>query len=221
MQTDTMFSSETGIHYTPADIAERARAVLRRIELDPASDATANVIIKADRYYADPHTHDVTTLNDRHFDPIDRASITHISQITGTGRVGFDGLRSSWRARTVWLNPPFTMEKRDANGALVLSDRTDKPIRERVIGQWVTRWRKAITDQEVTEAAMLLVPARTDTEWFRPLFGLPMCFVNGRLRFSEAKAGAPFPTVIAYYGKRLEWFYMLFEDIGECGTFIR
>lgn len=220
MQRDTMFSSETGIHYTPEEIAARASVVLEGIELDPASDAAGNAIIKAERYYADPYTTDLATLNDRHFDPIARAAITHISQITSKGRIDFDGLRRSWRSRSVWLNPPFSTEKRDAAGNIVISDRTGKAVRERVIGSWVARWRKAVTSLE-TEAAMLLVPARTDTGWFRPLFGLAICFVAGRLKFSNAENSAPFPTAIIYYGPRVNVFYDLFEEIGECGRFTR
>lgn len=200
MQADTMFSSASGIHYTPVDVAERARAVLEGIELDPASSVEANAIIRADRYYYDPFTYNEEAPN---------------------GSCG--GLDRSWQARTLWLNPPFSVEKRTASGAIALNAKGE-PIRQRVIDKWVSRWRQATTSiagQVETQAAMLLVPARTDTEWFQPLFGLPMCFIAGRLKFSGADNGAPFPTMIAYAGPLVDRFYTIFEEIGVCGKFER
>lgn len=202
MQADTMFSSASGVHNTPAEIMERARAALEGIELDPASSAEANRTVRAARFYADLYSPDRDAdMNDPTF-------------------AGFDGLAQSWRARTLWLNPPFSTEKRNANGAVIISPRTGKPQRQRVIGEWVQRWRGAVT-HKYTSAAMLLIPARTDTEWFRPLLGLAMCFVAGRLTFSEAANSAPFPTAIVYSGPNEERFYILFEEVGECGKFAR
>jgi hypothetical protein len=203
MQAETLFSSASGVHYTPADIASRARAVMNGIELDPASDRDANKIIQAERYY--------TAL-----------------ELIGDGKAArYDGLAHSWRARSLWLNPPFSIDKRDAvTGEVVLNDK-NQPIRARVIAQWVERWRAAIKPSSAgdqsreAEHAMLLVPARTDTSWFQPLFGLAMCFVSGRLTFSDAKNGAPFPTAIVYSGPSIDVFYTVFSEVGECGRFSR
>lgn len=198
MQTDTMFSSASGVHHTPADIIERARATLEGIDLDPASSAIANQIVKADRYYYDPYSYDIK------------------ANVGGSP----DGLNQSWQCRTLWLNPPFSVEKRSASGMIILNDKGE-PKRQRVIDQWVARWRQAANADTVKDGAMLLVPARTDTEWFQPLFGLPMCFVAGRLKFSGADNGAPFPTMIAYAGPLVDRFYTIFEEIGVCGEFAR
>ena len=196
MQTDTMFSSASADHYTPLDIIERARAVLQGIDLDPASSAKANATVQAIRYYYDPYSYDEQTAN---------------------GSPG--GLDLSWECRTLWLNPPFSIEKRSASGMIVLKD--GKSVRQRVIDQWVSRWRAATHIGTAKDGAMLLVPARTDTEWFQPLFGLPMCFVSGRLKFGDADNGTPFPTMIAYAGPLVDRFYLLFEEIGVCGRFAR
>lgn len=67
----------------------------------------------------------------------------------------------------------------------------------RVIGHWVA---KALT--EPVEELILLVPARTDTAWFAPLFAYPICFLRGRLHFSGAATGAPFPSALVYRGSR-------------------
>jgi ParB family chromosome partitioning protein len=47
-----MTSSKTGEYYTPPVFVEAARKVLGRIDLDPASCAAANEIIRADYYYS-------------------------------------------------------------------------------------------------------------------------------------------------------------------------
>lgn len=201
MQTDTMFSSTSGEHYTPVDIAERVRACLDGIDLDPASSAKANMTIKADRYYSDPFAYDPSDYDKNAFS-------------------GRDGLVLSWQCRTLWLNPPFSIPKRNPSGAIALNSKGE-PMRQRVIDKWVSRWRATVNAHLVADGAMLLVPARTDTEWFQPLLGLPMCFVAGRLKFSDANNGAPFPTAIVYAGPMVDRFYTIFEEIGVCGIFAR
>lgn len=44
-------SSETNEHYTPVDVLERARRVLGYIDVDPASCAKANTLVRADTIY--------------------------------------------------------------------------------------------------------------------------------------------------------------------------
>jgi hypothetical protein len=95
-----------------------------------------------------------------------------------------------------------------------------KPIRERVIHLWVARLLQAWRDKEISEAAILLTPARVDTQWFRPLWRRPMCFVEGRLSFSEADNAAPFPTCITYFGQNERLFYDVFDDVGQCGKLV-
>lgn len=86
-----------------------------------------------------------------------------------------DGLGIDWDGQRVYCNPPYGRE----------------------IGVWV---RKALTMR--AGECVLLLPARTDTAWFQPLFSYPLCFVRGRLKFSGAANSAPFPSVVAYLGAR-------------------
>ena len=101
-----------------------------------------------------------------------------------------DGLDQRWHGR-VYMNPPYGDE----------------------IGQWTARLLQAYADDEIDEAIALL-PARTDTAWFRPLMKHRCCFVHGRLKFSESKDSAPFPSVIVYLGPDRENFVEYFSDIG-------
>lgn len=89
------------------------------------------------------------------------------------------GLWESWADRKVFCNPPYG----------------------RVIGSWA---KKAMTEE--VDELLLLVPARTDTSWFQPLYEQPICFIRGRLRFSGAKVNAPFPSALVYRGRR-PWIF--------------
>lgn len=104
-----------------------------------------------------------------------------------------NGLEIPWQGR-VWVNPPY-----------------------RPIAPWIT---KALT--EPVSELLLLVPAYTETKWFRPLFAHPMCFIHGRLCFRrpgdqrpmEYLPHAPHPTVLVYRGPRLQDFADAFETAG-------
>ena len=124
------------------------------------------------------------------------------------GSQGRNGLQASWNdhahGASLWLNPPYGRE----------------------IAPWIDKWLATIMpkryapqalNQTVPEHAFLLIPARVDTKWFRPLWGLPMCFVHGRITFQGASSGAPFPSVIIYSGKATFDFENTFEKIGTVG----
>jgi hypothetical protein len=48
---------------------------------------------------------------------------------------------------------------------------------------------------------VMLLPSRTDRPWFRNVLGkaVAVCFISKRLRFSNAKNNAPFPSLIAVF----------------------
>ncbi|NCJ05183.1 hypothetical protein GS597_01340 [Synechococcales cyanobacterium C] len=102
-----------------------------------------------------------------------------------------DGLSDRVWAGKIYLNPPYG----------------------RSIGRWVERLLWEYVSENVTEA-ILLVPARTDTEWWKQLQHFPVCLCWGRLRFSGSKTGAPFPSAIFYLGKSADAFYDAFADLG-------
>lgn len=99
-----------------------------------------------------------------------------------------DGLGQKWPS-PVWCNPPYGAELRKL-------------------------WAPRIVQHE--GEAMVLVPSRTDTAWFRALWSWSnaLCFVSGRITFRGEKHPAPFPSVIFYRGPLTKKFYLVFQQIG-------
>jgi phage N-6-adenine-methyltransferase len=87
-----------------------------------------------------------------------------------------DGLKQDWGNHRVFCNPPYG----------------------RAIGAWV---RKCFEASQGGALVVLLVPARTCTRWFHDWVQdkAEVTFIRGRLRFGEADAGAPFPSMLATY----------------------
>ena len=81
-------------------------------------------------------------------------------------------------------------------------------------GITIKYWIDKILTENIDEA-ILLLPARTDTNWFRKLNDFPVCFINGRLNFSNHSNSAPFPSMIVYIGKREKTFKTVFSDVGQ------
>jgi len=102
-----------------------------------------------------------------------------------------DGLTQPWFGR-VYMNPPYGDE----------------------ISAWVKRLFNAYENEEISEGIALL-PGRPDTAWFQDhLADCRWCWVRGRLRFSSSENGAPFPSIVVYFGKRDAQFWECFGDIG-------
>tara|TARA_B110000444_G_C18605080_1_gene484903 strand:+ start:145 stop:636 length:492 start_codon:yes stop_codon:yes gene_type:complete len=76
-----------------------------------------------------------------------------------------------------WLNPPY--------GKML------KPFAKQVSHQLTTGNIESVT---------ILVPSRTDTEWFSILMrhAVEVVFIRGRLKFEGAENSAPFPSVLIH-----------------------
>ena len=90
-----------------------------------------------------------------------------------------NGLAQSWANHRCYMNPPYGRE----------------------IGPWVEKARR-----EAERGALVvgLLPARTDTAWFHEHVyraATEIRFLKGRLKFEGAAASAPFPSMIAVWGK--------------------
>ena len=70
------------------------------------------------------------------------------------------------------------------------------------ISKWID-W--AINNHKQTGGqinTIILIPSRTDTRYFHKLleYGCDLEFIKGRLKFGNAKQGAPFPSVLVHLG---------------------
>src|SRR6185295_14828298 len=87
-------------------------------------------------------------------------------------------------------------------------------------GRALKVWAQKFRDEGAAGTELLvLVPARTDTAWFRLLTrgagkARRVCLLDGRLKFGDAKAPAPFPSAVAYWGKRVDAFEEAFDPHG-------
>ena len=91
-----------------------------------------------------------------------------------------DALTVDWVGTNVWLNPPYG----------------------RGLGRWATKAIEEI-DAGNCDSITILVPARTDTNWFIDLAKRAhrIIFVKRRLRFGDGSRDAPFPTAILVIDK--------------------
>ena len=108
-----------------------------------------------------------------------------------------DGLSRPWAGR-VWLNPPY------AAG---------------VVDRFVEKLVDHVEAGDV-RAAILLVHARTDAEWFHRAAeaSARVCFTRGRVRFLRPDGddpGAPTTgSAFLYFGRRVEAFRRVFSPLG-------
>lgn len=87
-----------------------------------------------------------------------------------------NGLMHEWDMNT-YINPPYS-----------------------AIGMWVDK--VMMEHGKYPEYCyVMLLPSRTDRPWFRRVMGAAsaVCFMNKRIRFSNAKNNAPFPSLIAVF----------------------
>ena len=88
----------------------------------------------------------------------------------------FDGLNIEWKERN-FVNPPYSELK-----------------------LWI---EKAYKEYEKGKLVVMLIPARTDTIAFHKYIynQAEIFFIKGRLKFSNSKNSAPFPSMIVIFKK--------------------
>jgi len=115
-----------------------------------------------------------------------------------------DGLRESWDYPTIYVNPPYGINKK--NGT--------------TIRHWLARCAKA--HEMYGSEVLALVPVATNTgHWKKNVFGkaASICFLNGtRLKFLEngknCGKGAPMSCAMIYWGNNYKRFYDVFIYYG-------
>jgi phage N-6-adenine-methyltransferase len=92
-----------------------------------------------------------------------------------------DALAQSWgQHEVVWLNPPYSR----------IAAFTDKAL------------------EESQRLIVMLVPARTDTQWWHRLTAhAHVAFLKGRLTFGDGPSCAPFPSALVTIGPSIEMFF--------------
>jgi DNA N-6-adenine-methyltransferase (Dam) len=88
---------------------------------------------------------------------------------------GSGGLEALWTGERVFCNPPY--------------------------GPAISAWLSKSAEAAV---AVYLLPARTDTIWFHQSVltkAREVRFLQGRLRFNGNKGRAPFPSLLAIFGR--------------------
>tara|TARA_Y100000310_G_scaffold310102_1_gene354960 strand:+ start:297 stop:674 length:378 start_codon:yes stop_codon:yes gene_type:complete len=91
-----------------------------------------------------------------------------------------DGLSKRWGPnKKVFVNPPY--------------------------GKDIKHWIKKAYEESRREGSIVVVlmPARTDTSYWHDycMKASEIYFVRGRLRFGDAKAGAPFPSAVVVFDR--------------------
>lgn len=89
-----------------------------------------------------------------------------------------DGLSQSWEG-VCWCNPPYG---------------------HYIVDKWVERaWSSSAAGATV----VMLLPSRTDTEWFHKYIykqdRVELRFVRRRLKFGGGKSSAPFPSMVVIF----------------------
>lgn len=88
-----------------------------------------------------------------------------------------DGLQQDWGGEVVFCNPPY--------------------------GREIKKWVKKCYEESLKDntKVVMLIPARTDTIYFHSYIynKSEIRFIKGRLKFSESKNSAPFPSMIVIF----------------------
>jgi hypothetical protein len=115
-----------------------------------------------------------------------------------------DGLRESWNFPTVYVNPPYGIDKERGTS----------------IKNWLRRCEEA--NRLYSAEVIALVPVATNTgHWKRYVYGkaTAICFLyDTRLRFlvdgQDGGKGAPMSCALIYWGKHYEKFFHVFTCFG-------
>ncbi len=106
-----------------------------------------------------------------------------------------NGLSEPWAGR-VFMNPPYGDE----------------------LPRW-TRYARRQYELGNMSEGILLLPARPDTEWMHRLYGFPVCWWKGRIKFISVDGyeqdPAPFPSAVVYMGDYRVKFRNVFQDYGH------
>lgn len=116
--------------------------------------------------------------NEFHF-TLDAAASENNAKVSNFLTEKENGLVTSWGNNIVWLNPPYG----EGKGS---------------IKDWV---KKAYLESTTGATVVMLIPARTNTNWFHDycLKYAEVRFVRGRVKFGGATHGLPQPLCLVIF----------------------
>lgn len=126
---------------------------------------------------------------------------SHVNAETEWSPPEHDGLIASWGGHgLVFVNPPYGRD----------------------LDAWCEKagWEGAVARLSRRDEVLLLVTSRTDTARFHEVLANAdaLCFWRGRISFlrpdGSTGAGAAFPSLVAYWGRRKYRFAEVFEPCG-------
>lgn len=138
-------------------------------------------------------------LGEIELDPASSEQANRVVKATTFYDQSIDGLTKTWKAQTIFLNPPYCKAGNTSN-------------QERWTAKLLTEYKAGNVKE-----AILLVTSATDTIWFHRLLLFPMCFVKGRLNFTTPNGkggGATKGSVFVYLGERKDKFKEVFSRLG-------
>lgn len=116
-----------------------------------------------------------------------------------------NGLKQRWFGNC-FMNPPYSKPNKKENKPGLI--------------HWIEKTIRESKKKRVNYVVALL-PARTETDWFELVWenASLILFLHGRLKFEGAKSSAPFPSVIAIFGKS-KFPKKVFRKLGALGTVV-
>ena len=108
-----------------------------------------------------------------------------------------DGLAQEWKAKTIWLNHPFS---RKGNKL------------------WVDKLIEEFVGSVIKMQACCITYACTSESWFQPLLLFPQCFLHPRTNYllpdGSVKRGVTKGSVVTYLGWNEDYFAEVFSEFG-------
>lgn len=138
-----------------------------------------------------------------HLDPCSN-EYSIVDAVTEYRQPQFDGLKESWDFPTIYVNPPYGIDKE----------------RRTSIKHWLSKCSMAHADY--TSEVLALVPVATNTgHWKKFVFSnaCGVCFLyDTRLKFlvngEDGGKGAPMSCAMIYWGTNYDRFFSIFQPFG-------
>lgn len=118
-----------------------------------------------------------------------------------------DGLSHDWnesaRGGAIWCNPPYGRSQKACKPKCTKKNCLERGWHLALDVAGVDHWvRKAVLTAANGTTVVMLLPVRTDTQWWHEYVdkhATEVRFVRGRLTFGAARSPAPFPSVVVVF----------------------